>query len=72
MFGIFKSQSVLPFINKKIRSKNPMQQSTQILRNQLWDRLKVVFDRYADESGSIKTSIVEDIARDVLGETSPQ
>lgn len=48
-----------------------MQGTAEVLRNELWDKLKVVFDKYA-QGAEIQTGRVEEIVRDVLGETSPQ
>ena len=49
-----------------------MQGASENLKYALWDKLKVVFDKYAGTSESIPTSNVETIVRDVLGETTPQ
>lgn len=49
-----------------------MQGASENLKYALWDKLKVVFDKYAGASESIPTSEVETIVRDVLGETTPQ
>lgn len=44
-----------------------MQRASDELRTQLWDRLKVVYDKYAGNTGEISTTRVEEIVRDVLG-----
>lgn len=49
-----------------------MQGASEKLKYELWDKLKVIFDKYAGENGEIKTSVVETIVREVLGETSIQ
>jgi hypothetical protein len=49
-----------------------MQNTNQVLRYELWDHLKPIFEKYADPHGMIKTERVEEIVRDVLGETTPQ
>jgi Ca2+-binding EF-hand superfamily protein len=49
-----------------------MQNASEVMRYELWDKLKVVFEKYAGHDGEIQTSKVEEIVRDVLGETTPQ
>ncbi len=49
-----------------------MQGTSENLRYELWDKLKVIFDKYAEGGEFIHTSKVETIVREVLGETSPQ
>ncbi len=49
-----------------------MQGAAQELRYQLWDKLKVIYDKYATQGAEIQTSKVEEIVRDVLGETTQQ
>ena len=49
-----------------------MQGASENLRYELWDKLKVIFDKYAGATESIQTSRVQEIVRDVLGQTTPQ
>ena len=48
-----------------------MQKASHALRNQLWDKLAVIFNKYANpKTKEIDNSVVEEIVRDVLGETT--
>lgn len=49
-----------------------MQGTSENLKFELWDKLKVIFDKYAENSEAIHTSKIENIVREVLGETSSQ
>jgi hypothetical protein len=35
-----------------------MQGTAEMLKFELWNKLKVIFDKYADETGEIKTDLV--------------
>ena len=50
-----------------------MQNAYTSLRTNLWDRLKVVFNKYSNKTtGEIETSRVQEIVTDVLGETTQE
>lgn len=49
-----------------------MQRASEELRTQLWDKLKVVYNKYAGNGGEIAITRVEEIVRDVLGEETQQ
>lgn len=48
-----------------------MQYVSKEIRNDLWDKLKVIFNRYVDpRTGELEPTSVEEIVREVLGEKS--
>ena len=48
-----------------------MQYVSKEIRNDLWDKLKVIFNRYVDpRTGELQPTSVEEIVREVLGEKS--
>jgi len=50
-----------------------MQATADQLREQLWTKLQVIYDKYSDKAGGeILTSKVEQIVHDALGEQTQQ
>jgi hypothetical protein len=48
-----------------------MQYVSKEIRNDLWNKLKVIFNRYVDpRTGELQPTSVEEIVREVLGEKS--